>query len=73
MIMLDFIMKIKRWYDLNDYLEKGKTLVIYGPSQVGKTTLLKDFLEKSNTNYRYDIGENIFIREILSSGDLKKN
>ena len=42
-------MKIKRVYlDLENYIKPNKVLVIYGPRQVGKTTLLNDFLSDCN-------------------------
>lgn len=44
-------------------------LVIYGPRQVGKTTLLKNFLANCNLKYKLDSGDNIKIQHILSSQD----
>ncbi|OGO95457.1 MAG: hypothetical protein A3F41_01985 [Coxiella sp. RIFCSPHIGHO2_12_FULL_44_14] len=43
-----------------------KVVVIYGPRQVGKTTLLEHFL-KSQTNYLLVSGDDIFVRHHLSS------
>ncbi|MFC1504005.1 ATP-binding protein [Spirochaetota bacterium] len=64
---------IKRYYDnLDDYLKQGKVLVIYGPRQVGKTTLLKEYLEKTAFKYKLDSGDNISIQNVLSSGNIKK-
>jgi predicted AAA+ superfamily ATPase len=61
-------MKIKRHYhNLDRYLKPNKALILYGPRQVGKTTLLKDFLAKTKLRYRLDSGDNIRIRESLSS------
>ena len=63
-------MKIPRFYkDLTQYLKPNKALIIYGPRQVGKTTLLKDFLSSCDFKYRLDSGDNIKIRQILSSED----
>jgi len=59
---------IPRIYDdLNKYLKKGKVLVIFGPRQIGKTTLLKNFLSKTDLKYRYDTGEDFRISQIFSS------
>ena len=59
---------IPRVYDdLNKYLKKGKVLVIYGPRQIGKTTLLKNFLSKTDLKYRYDTGEDFRIAQVFSS------
>ncbi len=63
-------MKIPRIYqNLDTYLKPGKALIIYGPRQVGKTTLVKDFINTSNYKYRYDSGENILVKEVLSSAN----
>ena len=61
---------IPRAYDnLDSYLKKGKVLVIFGPRQVGKTTLLKKFLSTTDLKYRLDNGEDFRIAELLSSKD----
>lgn len=61
-------MKIPRIYgDLNSYLKPNKVLIIYGPRQVGKTTLLQDFLSIYNAKYKLDSGDNIKVRNILDS------
>lgn len=61
-------MFIPRFYDqLDKYLKKNKALIFYGPRQVGKTTLIKNYLKTSKLKYRLDNGENISIQEVLSS------
>lgn len=61
-------MFISRFYDhLDKYLKKNKALIFYGPRQVGKTTLIKNYLKTSKLKYRLDNGENISIQEVLSS------
>lgn len=68
-------MIIPRFYnDLNQYLRPNKVLVIFGSRQVGKTTLLKNFLSKNagNFKYRLDSGYDIRIQEILGSSDFEK-
>lgn len=61
---------IPRAYDnLDNYLKKGRVLVIFGPRQVGKTTLLKKFLSKTHLKYRLDNGEDFRIAELFSSRD----
>lgn len=47
-------------------------MVIYGPRQVGKTTLLKDFLGKSDLKYKLDSGEDVRMQEIFESSDFSK-
>ncbi|MDA1060321.1 MAG: ATP-binding protein [bacterium] len=64
---------IKRFYtNLEDYLEPNKVLVIFGSRQVGKTTLIKNYLENTQYKYKFDLGDNIKTQEILSSQDVEK-
>jgi len=66
-------MKIPRFYaNLNKYLEPNKVLVIYGARQVGKTTLLQDYLAKTRFKYKIDSGDNIKIQQVLGSRDFKQ-
>ena len=66
-------MKIPRYFQrLDSYLKPNKVLVIYGPRQVGKTTLLTDYLQKTKLKYRLDSGEDVRIQEILESHDFRK-
>ena len=63
-------MKILRVYqDLEKYLQPNKVLVIFGPRQVGKTTLVKDFLDQTSMKWRYETGDDSRMREIFSSLD----
>jgi len=63
-------MKIRRKYNLTKEIRQGKVLVIYGARRVGKTTLLKDFLDSTNLRYRYEQGENLSTQRIFSSQEL---
>ncbi|MFA4931188.1 MAG: ATP-binding protein [Patescibacteria group bacterium] len=59
---------IKRIYDnLEKYLKSGKALVIYGPRRIGKTTLLRKYLDSVDMKYKLDSGDNILTRQVLSS------
>jgi predicted AAA+ superfamily ATPase len=61
-------MKIERYYqNLDNFLKPNKVLVIFGPRQVGKTTLLQDYLQNTSFKYRLDSGENLHIQDVLSS------
>lgn len=63
-------MLLPRFYQkLGEYLEPNKVLVLYGPRQVGKTTLLEQFLAKTKLKYKLDSGDNITTQQILSSQD----
>ncbi|MEN8263241.1 MAG: ATP-binding protein [Nitrospirota bacterium] len=63
---------IKRIYELGKLIKPNKVLVIYGPRQVGKTTLLNNFLSNCKLNYKLDSGDNIRVQQILSSGDFNQ-
>jgi predicted AAA+ superfamily ATPase len=66
-------MKIPRYYaDLGSFLKPNKVLVLYGPRQVGKTTLLEDYLTSTSFKYRLDSGENVRVQEILEFQDFEK-
>lgn len=59
---------ITRYYhDLDTYIHPGKVLVIYGPRQVGKTTLIRQYLETTPHTFRIDSGENTSVQEVLGS------
>ena len=59
---------ISRIYDdLDKILKGGKVVVLYGPRQVGKTTLINKFLKNTKLKYRLDNGDDIKISKILTS------
>ena len=63
---------LPRFYqDLETWLKPGKVLLIYGPRQVGKTTLVKQYLKTTPWRYRFDSGDDLSIQEIFSSRRLK--
>jgi uncharacterized protein len=51
---------------IEGYLFKGKTIVIYGARQTGKTTLLEQMLEPYRGNTLFLNGDDADIREMLS-------
>jgi hypothetical protein len=66
-------MHIPRIYqNLGDFLRPNKVVIIYGPRQVGKTTLLNHFLQAASLKYRLDSGEDIRIQEVLDSRDFSR-
>jgi len=48
---------IPREIEIEEHLQKGKVLIIYGSRQVGKTTLLKLFLEQSDLKHKFYTGD----------------
>ncbi|MEE4195215.1 MAG: ATP-binding protein [Anaerolineae bacterium] len=67
-------MKIKRtlMLQLERFLLPGKVLVLYGPRQVGKTTLVQDFLNQVELRSRFVNAETFNNREALSSQSVQK-
>jgi uncharacterized protein len=64
---------LSRYYgDLGKYLKSGHVLIIFGPRQAGKTTLLNHFLSKSGLKYKLDSGDNIRTQHLLGSQDFEK-
>lgn len=58
----------RRLHDtLNQSIEAGKVVVLYGPRQVGKTTLLGDILSGRKEKWKLISGEDVHVREWLSS------
>lgn len=69
-------MYIPRFPKIEDKLEPGKVLVIYGARQVGKSSLVKNYLEKISretpaVKQLFFNGEDINVQAIFSSMDLK--
>lgn len=56
---------------LNSSVKPGKVIVIYGARRVGKTTLIKKFLEKESRAL-FVTGEDHFVQGHLSSSSIKK-
>jgi predicted AAA+ superfamily ATPase len=63
---------IDRAIKLDSSLVPGKALIMYGPRRAGKTTLLKSYLASCGLRYRLETGDDIRIRHLLGSGDLKQ-
>jgi len=62
-------MKIKRSIltQIKEYLIPGKVLVVYGPRQVGKTTLANDLLASITLRSRFINADELVYREALAS------
>lgn len=61
---------LKRSLIIEKQLNKGKVLIIYGPRQVGKTTLVKNFLKKYNKVYILKTGDDLIFANDLSQCSL---
>ena len=65
-------MKINRKQKIQDYQEKGRVIMLYGPRRVGKTTLAKKYLEemqKLGLKTKYDIGDDLTLKRIFERQD----
>lgn len=52
---------------LEEAITPGKVLVLYGPRQVGKTTLVTDLLARTSLQHRFINADELVYREALSS------
>ena len=57
----------KQLVRLQELLKPNKVVVVYGPRRCGKTTLLKKFIKTCKESYLFVQGEDIPVREYLSS------
>jgi uncharacterized protein len=64
-------MYINRYPKIENKIEAGKVLVIYGARQVGKSSLVKKYLESVNEKYLFFNGEDVNVSAIFSSMNLK--
>ncbi len=65
---------IYRFYDdkISSLLQNGKVLALYGPRRVGKTTLIKSFLENFSSKFFFGNGDDSALREILESENINR-
>lgn len=49
-----------------------KVIIIYGPRQAGKTTLIKALLDDSGNKYEYFTGDDLYAQSIFSKNELEK-
>lgn len=61
---------IYRSVEIEKFLEKNKAVIIYGPRQVGKTTLVNNFLSHTHLKYHSFTGDQLDFANNLSKCDL---
>ncbi|CAL7962981.1 conserved hypothetical protein [Gammaproteobacteria bacterium] len=62
---------IPRAINIEDSLEKNKVVIIYGPRQVGKTTLVNDFLSRTCLKYKLFSGDQLDFANNFGKCDLE--
>jgi predicted AAA+ superfamily ATPase len=75
-------MHIRRYLHIPDELEAGKTLVLFGPRRVGKTTLLDDFIagtkehiavyrgDEISTQHAFEIADSALLKPHIGSATI---
>jgi predicted AAA+ superfamily ATPase len=58
--------------DIVKKIQPQKAVIIYGPRQVGKTTLLNQILQETKEDYMFVSGEDRAVSEWLGSGSIEK-
>ncbi len=62
---------IKRSINITDEIQKGKVLIIYEARQVGKTTLIKQYLSTSKLKYKLVTGDDLLLAQSISQCTLE--
>lgn len=63
---------ILRYYsNIDHYCSPSKVLIIYGPRQVGKTTLIRNYLNSTPYKYKLDSGDDITLQTNLSTASFR--
>ena len=63
---------ITRFYTLAEKVKPGKITILYGPRRVGKTVMLREYIDTISPRPTLYTGEDIRIQEILNSQDLNR-
>lgn len=61
---------IKRIYNLHTAIRPNKAIVILGPRQVGKTTLIRQFMATTKRKYKLALGDELSVQRALSAQNL---
>jgi hypothetical protein len=67
-------MQFTRKFKIQDFITKGRVLVVYGPRRVGKTTLVKQYLDSLDKNIKsvYLTGDDFDLQDLFRSGSKTK-
>ncbi len=81
-ILYTTIMRIARYLDISQEIRPGKTLILFGPRRVGKTTLLMDFIKETtkkiidyrgdeiSTQHAFDTPDSALLRDAVGTADV---
>lgn len=69
--IMSTVSTVKRKLNIQEHLEPNKVLVIHGPRQVGKTTLLNQFLAKTELTYKFFSGDDKNFAKDFSQCDIE--
>jgi len=62
---------LKRIYDIEKMLLPNKVILLYGPRQVGKTTLLKNLLNTTKLKYKAGNGDSVKLQQLFRAQDFE--
>ncbi len=62
---------LKRIYNIEKMLLPNKVILLYGPRQVGKTTLLKKLLNTTKLKYKAGNGDSVKLQQLFRVQDLE--
>ena len=67
-------MEFKRIQTIEENLSPKRVLMVYGPRRIGKTTLVRQYLEKNSSGkkIKYDVGDDIRLRQLFNSEQRKE-
>jgi predicted AAA+ superfamily ATPase len=67
-------MKFTRKFKIQDFITQGRVLVVYGPRRVGKTTLVKEYLDSLDKTVKsiYLTGDDFDLQDLFRSGSKTK-
>ncbi len=69
---------MEKWYNrfyeqkFPGLLKEGKVMLVYGPRRAGKTSLIKHFLSNYEGKYYSGVGEDMALRELIRSQDVRR-
>ena len=61
----------RHYQDLGGFLKPNKVVVIFGPRQAGKTTLIRKYLETTSFKYRLETGDDLRMTTLFESNNFE--